>query len=94
MYVSLGVKDASFVSVTESIGIDSLYTLIKDTIISGGIEGTEKIIIMTRNNINIIQELIRESIINRTNKELPYETAVHMYQTIRNRLGVTLLKQI
>ena len=25
-----------------------------------------------------IQELIRESIINRTNKELPYETAVHI----------------
>ena len=29
-----------------------------------------------KNNINIIQELIRESLINRTNKELPYETAV------------------
>ena len=77
LFVSLGVKDASFVSVTESIGIDSLYTLIKDKIVSEGIEGTDDST-NERNKINIIQELIRESIINRTNKELPYETAVHI----------------
>ena len=77
LFMSLGVNEASFVSVKESIGIDSLYTLIKDKIISEGIEGTDKLN-NERNNINIIQELIRESIINRTNKELPYETAVHI----------------
>ena len=77
LFISLGVNEASFVSVTESIGIDLLYTLIKDKIISEGIEGTEKLN-NERNNINIIQELIRESIINRTNKELPYETAVQI----------------
>ena len=85
LFASLDVNEASFISVTESIGIDSLYTLIKDTIISGGIEGTNDFN-NTRNNINIIQELIRESIINRTNKELPYETAVHIsdYQEQNN----------
>ena len=77
LFISLGVKQASFVSVTESIGIDRLYVELKDKIISEGIEGTDEFDIK-RNNINIIQELIRESIINRTNKELPYETAVHI----------------
>ena len=77
LFISLGAKEASFISVTESIGIDSLYTLIKDQIISEDTEGKVDFN-NERNNINIIQELIRESIINRTNKELPYETAVHI----------------
>ena len=77
LFVSLGVNEASFISVTESIGIDSLYTLLKDKIISEGIEGTDEFN-YERNEINIIQELIRESIINQTNKELPYETAVQI----------------
>lgn len=77
LFISLGISEASFVSVTESIGIDSLYTLLKNKIINEGIEGTDELN-NERNNINIIQELIRESIINRTNKELPYETAVHI----------------
>ena len=77
LFISLGAKEASFISVTESIGIDSLYTLIKDQIISEDIEGKDDFN-NERNNINIIQELIRESIINRTNKEIPYETAVHI----------------
>ena len=85
LFASLDVNKASFISVTESIGIDSLYTLIKDKIISESIEGKDEFN-NERNNINIIQELIRESIINRTNKELPYETAVHIsdYQEQNN----------
>tara|TARA_B100000902_G_scaffold138783_1_gene136920 strand:- start:516 stop:926 length:411 start_codon:yes stop_codon:yes gene_type:complete len=31
-----------------------------------------------KNNLNIIQELIRESLINRTNKEIPYESAIRI----------------
>jgi GTP-binding protein Era len=85
LFGSLDVNEASFISVTESIGIDSLYTLIKDKIISESIEGKDEFN-NERNNINIIQELIRESIINRTNKELPYETAVYIsdYQEQNN----------
>ena len=77
LFLSLDTKEASFISVTESDGIDSLYTLIKDKIFNEGIDGTDEFD-SKRNNIHIIQELIRESIINRTNKELPYETAVHV----------------
>ena len=77
LFMLLGENQACFISVTESIGMDSLYTLLKDKISCEGIEGTDDIN-NDRNNINIIQELIRESIINRTNKEIPYETAVHI----------------
>ena len=31
-----------------------------------------------KNNLNIIQELIRESLINRTNEEIPYESAIRI----------------
>ena len=72
---TFGDNDAYFISVKESIGIDSLYTLLKqktndNALYSAGELHHEK------NDIHIIQELIRESLINRTNKELPYETAV------------------
>ena len=77
LFESLGVNEASFISVRQSIGIESLYTLLKEKIISEDTGDTDEFN-SERNNINIIQELIRESIINCTNKELPYETAVQL----------------
>ena len=75
LFKSLGESEAVFISVTESIGIDLLYTLLVEKAASEGLESFDEIN-YEKNNINIIQELIRESLINRTNKELPYETAV------------------
>jgi GTP-binding protein Era len=75
LFKSLGESEAIFISVTESIGIDLLYTLLVEKAASEGLESFDEIN-YEKNNINIIQELIRESLINRTNKELPYETAV------------------
>ena len=77
LFESLGVNEASFISVRQSIGIESLYTKLKEKIISEDTGDTDEFN-SERNNINIIQELIRESIINCTNKELPYETAVQL----------------
>ncbi|MDC0415012.1 GTPase Era [Gammaproteobacteria bacterium] len=75
LFKSLGESEAIFISVTESIGIELLYTLLVEKAASEGLESLDEIN-YEKNNINIIQELIRESLINRTNKELPYETAV------------------
>ncbi len=65
-YISISVKTSS--------GIDSLLNLIERNITLE--RSTKSHFINENNDKNIIQELIRESIFNRTNKEIPYESAV------------------
>lgn len=72
---SLALNQAMYISVTESINIEGLYKLLDeniDKIVPS--ENTEDIVLSTSQSN--IQELIREAIVNRTNEELPYESAV------------------
>ena len=62
------------ISVKESLGIDNLLSMIGHYINQNN--STIKYSINKNNEKNIIQELIRETLINRTNKEVPYESAV------------------
>ena len=72
----LDTKDYSMISIKENIGIDLLLNLILSKIES--IDDFTKYKIDKKNDLYIIQELIRESLINTTNEEVPYESAVRI----------------
>ena len=72
---SLSIKQAIYISVTESINFASFYMLLDkhiDTVTTSN-QSSDRDLSYSRSNI---QELIREAIVNRTNEELPYESAV------------------
>jgi GTP-binding protein Era len=72
---SLSIKQAVYISVTESINFASFYMLLDKHIdtVTASYQSSDKDLSYSRSNI---QELIREAIVNRTNEELPYESAV------------------
>ena len=72
---SLSIKQAIYISVTESINFASFYMLLDKHIdtVTSSYQSSDKDMSYSRSNI---QELIREAIVNRTNEELPYESAV------------------
>jgi GTP-binding protein Era len=72
---SLSTKQAIYISVTESINFASFYMLLDKHIdtVTASYQSSDKDLSYSRSNI---QELIREAIVNRTNEELPYESAV------------------
>jgi GTP-binding protein Era len=72
---SLSIKQAIYISVTESINFASFYMLLDKNIdtVTASYQSSDKVLPYSRSNI---QELIREAIVNRTNEELPYESAV------------------
>lgn len=72
---SLSIKQAIYISVTESINFASFYMLLDKHIdtVTASYQLSDKDLSYSRSNI---QELIREAIVNRTNEELPYESAV------------------
>ena len=72
---SLSIKQAIYISVTESINFASFYMLLDKHIdaVTVSYQSSDKDLSYSKSNI---QELIREAIVNRTNEELPYESAV------------------
>ena len=74
LLTDLKIKQYLSISVRESLGIGNLLSLI-DKHMSQNISIVKKNI-NKDNKRYIIQELIRETLINRTNKEVPYESAV------------------
>ncbi len=72
---SLSIKQAIYISVTESINFASFYMLLDKHIntVTASYQSSDQDLSYSRSNI---QELIREAIVNRTNEELPYESAV------------------
>lgn len=72
---SLSIKQAIYISVTESINFASFYMLLDKHIdtVTSSYQSSDEDLSYSRSNI---QELIREAIVNRTNEELPYESAV------------------
>ena len=72
---SLSIKQAIYISVTESINFSSFYMLLDKHIntVTASYQSSDEDLSYSRSNI---QELIREAIVNRTNEELPYESAV------------------
>ena len=72
----LNTKDYSMISIKENVGIDKFTNDLLSKIES--IEDFTKYRIDKKNDLYIIQELIRESLINTTNKEVPYESAVRI----------------
>lgn len=72
---SLSIKQAIYISVTESINFASFYMLLDKHIdtVTASYQSSNEDLSYSRSNI---QELIREAIVNRTNEELPYESAV------------------
>lgn len=72
---SLSIKQAIYISVTESINFESFYMLLDEHIdaVTASYQSSDKDLSYSKSNI---QELIREAIVNRTNEELPYESAV------------------
>ena len=72
----LNTKDYSMISIKENIGIDLLINNLLSKI--EGINDFTKYKIDKKNDLYIIQELIRESLINITNEEVPYESAVRI----------------
>lgn len=72
---SLSIKQAIYISVTESINFASFYMLLDKHIdtVTASYQSSDKDLSYSKSNI---QELIREAIVNRTNEELPYESAV------------------
>ena len=72
---SLSIKQAIYISVTESINFASFYMLLDKYIdsVTASYQSSDKDLSYSKSNI---QELIREAIVNRTNEELPYESAV------------------
>ncbi len=72
---SLSIKQAIYISVTESINFESFYMLLDKHIdtVTASYHSSDKDLSYSKSNI---QELIREAIVNRTNEELPYESAV------------------
>ena len=72
----LNTKDYSMISIKENIGIDLFINNLLSKIES--INDFTKYKINKKNDLYIIQELIRESLINITNEEVPYESAVRI----------------
>ena len=72
----LNTKDYSMISIKENIGIDTFTNDLLSKIES--IDDFTKYKIDKKNDLYIIQELIRESLINTTSEEIPYESAVRI----------------
>jgi len=72
----LNTKDYSMISVKENIGIGELTNDILSKI--ENINNFTKYKVDKKNDLYIIQELIRESLINTTSEEVPYESAVRI----------------
>ena len=72
----LNTKDYSMISIKENIGINLFINDILSKI--ENINNFTKYKIDKKNDLYIIQELIRESLINITNEEVPYESAVRI----------------
>ena len=72
----LNTKVYSMISIKENIGIDQFINDILCKI--KGISKFTEYKINKKNNLYIIQELIRESLINTTDEEVPYESAVRI----------------
>ena len=72
----LNTKDYSMISIKENIGIDLFINNLLSKIES--INNFTKYKIDKKNDLYIIQELIRESLINIKNEEVPYESDVRI----------------
>ena len=72
----LNTKDYSMISIKENIGLSVLINDILSKI--ENINNFTKYKIDKKNDLYILQELIRESLINTTNEEVPYESAVRI----------------
>ena len=81
----LNTKDYSVISLIQNLDIDIFVIKLLKQI--NNLIPTTSHTNDSKNNLYIIQELIRETIINRTNKELPYESAVRIvdYNKQKNR---------
>ena len=80
----IGISDYSLISLKDNIGLDELIKNILAKLDTLNIFDTHKI--NKRNDTYIIQELIRESIINLTSDELPYESAVRLINYKKQKL--------
>lgn len=72
----LSVSDYSLISIKENLGMDHFIKNLLEKIES--ITEVTEYKISQKNNLNIIQELIRESLMDRTNEEIPYESAIRI----------------
>tara|TARA_B100000035_G_scaffold239192_2_gene207476 strand:+ start:2973 stop:3839 length:867 start_codon:yes stop_codon:yes gene_type:complete len=72
----LHITDYSTISLKENLGMDNFISNILAKI--ENITEVTSYKIKDKNNLNIIQELIRESLINITNEEIPYESAIRI----------------
>ncbi len=72
----LHITDYSTISLKENLGMDNFISNILAKI--ENITEVTSYKIKDNNNLNIIQELIRESLINITNEEIPYESAIRI----------------
>ncbi len=79
------------ISATKLINLDKLMTLILKTI---SVKNNNKNFIDPSNDTNICQELIRESIIDLTKDELPYETAVHLLELNKSSKNISIKADI
>tara|TARA_B100001109_G_scaffold163219_1_gene132902 strand:+ start:5583 stop:6449 length:867 start_codon:yes stop_codon:yes gene_type:complete len=78
LFNELEVDDYVPISIKNSTGIDTLLFSIEKYL--NNENELKKYSKNSSNEKNIIQELIRESLLNRTNKEVPYESAVCIRQ--------------
>ena len=73
---ALNTKNYSMISIKENVGLDLFLNDLLSKI--DGINHFTKYSIDKKNELFIVQELIRESLINTTNEEVPYESAVRI----------------
>ena len=79
----LNTKDYSVITITQKLDIDLFIIKVLKQI--NNFVPTTSHTNDSKNNIYIIQELIRETVINRTNKELPYESAVRIVDYVKQK---------
>jgi len=76
IHKQLSISTYLSISIKENLGMDVLMNNMIDKI--ENISDASGFKMSNKNNLNIIQELIRESLINRTNEEIPYESAIRI----------------
>ncbi len=89
LYDQLKITCHLSISIKDSIGIENLLSVIEKY--AKGKNNVKRNSTNKNNEKNIIQELIRESLINRTNKEVPYESAICI-KDIQNKKNSYVIK--
>ena len=75
IHKQLNISNYYSISIKENLGMDVFMNKMLDKIENVPESGYK---MSNKNNLNIIQELIRESLINKTNEEIPYESAIRI----------------